>query len=90
MDDKERNIARGHRAAELLGNELFKEAVSAVRDGLFNGWASTGPEEQDARDAYYIGLDMLERIERALQAVVNRGKFEADALKREKAERPDA
>ncbi len=62
-------IARGKRAAQLLGDPLLEELLGEIEATLITAWTITKPDETEARERCWMTLrtvtklrDMLERV----------------------------
>ncbi len=66
---------RGRQAADLLGNELLKETLAGVREGIFQEWMSSPRAASEARESLYHELQSVNRLLTALRSVETCGKM---------------
>ncbi len=79
MTEKE-EVIRGHQAEDLLNNPLFKDAVSAVRNGIVNSIASSPMGDEKTHNRLAIALQIVNQIEKQLKDHVATGKMAAIAI----------
>jgi len=77
MDNQLSEIKRGERAAEVLNNELYKEAFVKVRDGIINSMASSPLGDAETHNRLVIAMQLLNQIEKSLKDVITTGKMSA-------------
>ncbi len=77
MDKQLSEIKRGERAAEVLENELYKEAITKVREGIIQSMASSPLGDAETHNRLVIGLQILNQIEKQLTDVMATGKMAA-------------
>lgn len=77
MDNQLAEIKRGERAAEVLNNELYKEAVSNVREGIIKSMAQSPLGDAETHNRLVIALQLLAQIEKQLTDVMATGKMAA-------------
>ena len=77
MDKQLSEIKRGERAAEVLENELYKEAIVKVREGIIQSMASSALGDAETHNRLVIGLQILNQIEKQLKDVMATGKMAA-------------
>lgn len=77
MDNQLSEIKRGERAAEVLNNELYKEAFTKVRDGIINNMASSPLGDAETHNRLVIAMQLLNQIEKSLKDVITTGKMSA-------------
>lgn len=77
MDNQLSEIKRGERAAEVLNNELYKEAFVKVRDGIINSMASSPLGDAETHNRLVIAMQLLNQIEKQLMGVMQTGKMAA-------------
>lgn len=77
MDKQLSEIKRGERAAEVLENELYKEAITKVREGIIQSMASSALGDAETHNRLVIGLQILNQIEKQLKDVMATGKMAA-------------
>lgn len=53
---------RGSKAAELLRNPIFAEAIDTLRSRYATQWADTQMSESDERERLYVAINVLEDI----------------------------
>lgn len=77
MDKQLSEIKRGERAAEVLNNELYKEAVSNVREGIIKSMSISPLGDAETHNRLVIALQLLAQIEKQLTDVMTTGKMAA-------------
>lgn len=77
MDNQLSEIKRGERAAEVLSNELYKEAVEKVRNGIVSSMATSPLGDSETHNRLVIALQLLNQIEKQLKDVMATGKMAA-------------
>ena len=77
MDKQLSEIKRGERAAEVLNNELYKEAVANVREGIIKSMAISPLGDAETHNRLVIALQLLAQIEKQLTDVMATGKMAA-------------
>ena len=75
MDKQLSEIKRGERAAEVLENELYKEAVEKVRNGIIQSMAISPLGDSETHNRLVIAMQLLNQIEKSLKDVVTTGKM---------------
>lgn len=79
LEEQERDelskVARSERATRLLENEYFVEAVKAVNDQLCSEFMHSAIDDEKTRTNARIGVDMLDRILKAVRHHVETGKI---------------
>jgi hypothetical protein len=76
MNEKE-EIIRGHAAQDLLDNPLFKDAVSAIRDGIVSKIADSAMGDEKTHNRLAIALQIINQIERQLITHIQTGRMAA-------------
>ena len=74
--------ARAERAARLLNDEMFKDALRAVRDEVVRGLTTCPVNDLDGLRQYRLMYSMLDMIVGAIGQHVRTGKIAEDALQR--------
>ena len=77
MDKQLSEIKRGERAAEVLENELFKEAVTKVREGIIQSMAISPLGDSETHNRLVIAMQLLNQIEKGLKDVITTGRMSA-------------
>jgi hypothetical protein len=75
-----KELHRAHRAEQIYGDELFEEAVAAVKDQLWEDFARTELSDDDTRRNARIGLAMLDGILKSLRRHIETGKMAKKSL----------
>lgn len=75
MDKQLSEIKRGERAAEVLENELYKEAIEKVRNGIIQSMAISPLGDSETHNRLVIAMQLLNQIEKSLKDVVTTGKM---------------
>ena len=71
MDD----INRGERASQVLNNEVYKEAFTALRAELYEGFCKTSFKQSDERDEIWRHQQAVDYIEGYLKEVMETGEI---------------
>jgi len=74
MTEKE-EVIRGHAAQDLINNPLFKDAVSAIRDGIVAKIADSAMGDEKTHNRLAIALQLINQIERQLVSHIQTGKM---------------
>ena len=82
MDDERRRIERAARAGAILEDELFRAAVEAVRGKLIGEFERSALDDDDARRAQRLCLDLLQRLVGELARHMTDGRLAAAELAR--------
>ena len=77
MDKQLTEIKRGERAAEVLSNELYKESVEKVRDGIIRSMSQSALGDSETHNRLVIALQLLAQIEKQLADGMTTGKLAA-------------
>lgn len=77
MDKQLTEIKRGERAAEVLSNELYKESIEKVRDGIIKSMSQSALGDAETHNRLVIALQLLAQIEKQLTDVMTTGKMAA-------------
>ena len=77
MNKQLSEIKRGERAAEVLENELYKEAIEKVRNGIIQSMAQSALGDSETHNRLVIAMQLLNQIEKSLKDVVTTGKMSA-------------
>ena len=75
MVDKEKEIQRGHRAKQILEDEIFIESVNEIRTELMNQWLNSDETSSEQRENIFRMRRMLEVVLMQLQSVLETGKL---------------
>lgn len=73
-------LSRAHRAERIYGDDLFKAAIEAVRDKLWEDFARSALSDDETRRNARIGLAMLDGILKALKYHIDTGKLAKESL----------
>lgn len=83
MSTLEEKSARGAKAAALLEDELFREAVGKVQQHIFDSFAATDPADTGAMLRLRLKLQCMADVVRELTEVANTGKIARHEIERE-------
>ena len=61
---------RLQRAKALLEDELLTEAFDIIKTELMDRWENSASTEADAREAIWLGLQLLTRVRRHLESIL--------------------
>jgi hypothetical protein len=67
--------ARGSRAREVLENEEFQSAFSAIEQELTQAWITSPVRDADGREKLYQHLVALRKIKAVLEKTLDSGKL---------------
>lgn len=73
MMDKQRIIDRGHRAKQLLEDELLADCFDRIEKDIFAEWKDTSVHNYDERTDLFLTLKCLERLKARLRAILDDG-----------------
>lgn len=79
----EEKAARGTKARLLLEDELFREAIGAVQQSVFDQFAATDPADTGTMQRLRLKLQVIADIVRDLTSVMNTGKIAAHQIEQE-------
>ena len=71
MDEKQRE----EHAKRLLSDPLFLESFDVLRTELLTRWENSSSNESEAREAIWLGLQLLARVKYHLESVITTGKM---------------
>ena len=74
-DKLNRDIVRGARAAELLGNELLQESLSVLERDYVEAWKITPARDTDGRERLWQAVNIVGKVRDHLVKVANNGKL---------------
>lgn len=74
MTDEQR-LSRGNRAREVLENEEFTAAFTAIEEELTAAWKQSPQRDADGRQKLFEALTMLHKIQQTLISTVESGKL---------------
>jgi hypothetical protein len=80
-EDKELTIARAHRAAALLDDDLIKGAYDLIEADLIQAWIGSEPRDSDGRERVWNMIHANRKHRDYLQRVINDGKIASAELK---------
>ena len=71
MDEQQRE----EHAKRLLSDPLFLESFDVLRTELLTRWENSSSNESEAREAIWLGLQLLARVKYHLESVITTGKM---------------
>ena len=71
MDEQQRE----EHAKRLLSDSLFLESFDVLRTELLTRWENSSSNESEAREAIWLGLQLLARVKYHLESVITTGKM---------------
>ena len=89
-DKLNRDIVRGARAAELLGNELLQESLSVLERDYVEAWKITPARDTDGRERLWQAVNIVGKVRDHLVKVANNGKLAQRQLNELAAQRSRA
>lgn len=84
MTDEER-LHRGTRAREVLENEEFQAAFSAIEEELTQAWKTSPQRDSTGREHLFLALTMLSKVQASLMQTMESGRLAAEELKYKKS-----
>ncbi len=84
---EEDEIQRAVRAGQILGDDLFKEAVKEVREALITGIERSAFTDEKLREKLSQQLVAVSAVVNKLQAHMETGKLAEEGIKRRRAPR---
>lgn len=79
----EEQAARGIKAQMLLEDELFREAIEKVQQGVFDNFAATDPADTGTMLRLRLKLQVVADVCREMKEVMNTGKIAKHEIERE-------
>lgn len=73
---------RGHRASDLLENDLLQEALSAIEAEVVEQWAACPARDKDGKEALWQLMKTAQKFRAILTGYVETGKLATEQLKR--------
>ena len=74
---REEDVRRGQQAQTILDNEIFKEAMTALRDDAIAAFKDAVPNDTDALMSARLRLDVTERFLNKFTGLVRNGQYAA-------------
>jgi len=71
VDEKQRE----EHAKSILSDPLFLESFDVLRTELLTRWENSSSNESEAREAIWLGLQLLARVKYHLESVITTGKM---------------
>jgi hypothetical protein len=81
----EEKIARGHRAKEILQDEVYIETFEIVKMELNLAWESSPARDTEGREKLYLMMKLLTKLQLALQTTMETGMLSQETLKHQKS-----
>lgn len=72
---------KGERAAQILENEVYQEAVAGAKQRIKDEWAAASDPAK--RDTLWHKLQAIEAVNRELEVIRGNGVVERERLKKE-------
>lgn len=76
-------VRRGEIAASLLNNEIYKEAVASVHDGIVHAWSNSPIRDKEGQNELRLMLKLLTDLQRNIETVMQTGKLAKIQIERE-------
>lgn len=80
----EEELQRGRIAQSLLENEVYIEAIAAVRDGIISKWESCPIRDQEGQHELKLMLKLLNDLQANIKTAMDTGKLAKVQIEREK------
>lgn len=76
MDDVKlsQQASRGGRAAALLNDEAFNDAIAGVKDRLMSLWLVSKDDQHELRERLWLQVSLIDQIKQALIIAVRDGR----------------
>lgn len=85
--DIRQDQTRAQRAAEILDNEVFQEAMKAIKDEVVSQWEACPIRDAEGKEALWQLMKTTTKFEGLLRGYVETGKLATEQLKRFEKER---
>ena len=72
---------RGERAALILENTVFQEALKAIKDDVMSQWMDCPARDKEGKEALWQLAKTAQKFENILLGYVQTGKLASDKLK---------
>jgi len=82
VKDLQREVKSGNEARNLLDNDLFRGAMSSIKETLIHGFEMTKYDESTERDEIWRKLQALGWVESALLTAVQSGTIAGKELEK--------
>jgi hypothetical protein len=79
-----KEVEKGSRARALLESEPYKDAVTKVRQGIIDKWATSPVIDREGQHELRLMLKLLDDLEGNIRSVANDGKMAQEIISREK------
>lgn len=80
--DLREDQTRAQRAADILNNEVFSEALKAIRDEVFATWIACPQRDAEGKEALWQLAKTADKFEGLLRGYIETGKLATEQLKR--------
>lgn len=77
-------LQRGRIAQSLLENEIYREAIDAVRNGIIGQWESCPIRDHEGQHELKLMLKLLNDLQSNIKTVLDTGKLVKVQIEREK------
>lgn len=78
----EKEVQRGHQAAAILDDPLYREAFDTVRSEIEHQWRNSPARDAEGREKLWLSSKILDRLEQHLKSVMDSGKMARSTLYR--------
>ena len=68
-------IARATRAREVLNNEEWQAAFTAIEEELTEAWKTSPHRDAEGREKLFLALTMLNKVKASLEQTMQSGKL---------------
>ena len=76
-------VAKGTRAEQLLGSDVYRDGVKGVRQAIFDTWASSPIRDHEGQHELRLMMKLLDDLEGHIVAMVNTGKLAKAQIEQE-------
>lgn len=81
----QQELHRARLAREVTDNPVYQEAFSSLKADLMRGWESSPARDTEGREHLWLAVNLLGRIERHLQQVMETGRMAELQLQQERS-----
>lgn len=80
--DIRQDQTRGQRAADILENEVYQEAMKAIHEEVFAQWMACPARDKEGKEALWQLAKTAQKFEALFRGYVETGKLATEQLKR--------
>lgn len=76
-------LAKGTRAEQLLGSDVYRDGVKAVRQAILDTWAQSPIRDREGQHELRLMVKLLDDLEGHILSMVNTGKLAKAQIEQE-------